>query len=701
MMRTPFKLTAAALVTTLALAACGGGNGTAGNALLPGAPAQTAPLPPATGTQSASTFTWGRQQLSQAQYVAPLTTGGISMTVAVKMQNQPGLLQYARSASDPHSPLYRRFLTPQQIGDAYGANLKDYRATANYFASYGISVGGWPQRLQLSLAGSVKQFSKAFGTTFGIYRYGKKTFVGPTGNPHLSSAVPITAVVNLAQVPIVHDYLLRPSGADFGGYSPQMIGKIFDYTGAWASGITGKGITIGIIGTGPISRADVPAFGATFRTPVATVTQMRVVAQPASTQNNNTGTGAFDPNPGGLTVPPPVTNNCQQTSPPDYTTCNAEDGEAQLDTEQAASLAPGARVDFYLAYNPAICVNLTTNAETAPPCTGGSVAYPLIGLDLSDDEIQQAIADDAVDVLSLSYGLGENTALGYYFDASGQGIGPAEFAALAAEGIAVFVSTGDTGNQSCFSVRPDPLAQPCVSYPASDPSVTGVGGVTAPADDAGNLIGQISAWANQTTGGGNGSFGNDVGSGGGVSQIFRVPPWQAGVTTPSNSTPPSPPLGGFRGLPDVALMADPGTGPATLMNAAFGGVPFAEGGTSAAAPEMAAMWALVLQACAHTSSCATAAGAHPYRLGNAAPLFYSIYGQGYVGETGSPSAFVPKLPYAQTFFDVLFGENQANQNLGPPITGCCTAGRGYDLVTGIGVPFGAHLIQSVTGVKAP
>jgi subtilase family serine protease len=681
MMRTSLRLIVTSLITSVALAACGGAP------VVPRGPAQQAPLQPSIGSQSPANFSWGQQQLSRAQYVGPVTNGGISMSVAVKFQNEAGLLQYARQASDPHSAVYRRFLTPQEIGDRFGASLRDYRATAHYFSSYGISVGGWPQRLQLSLAGSVQQFSKAFGTQFGVYRYGKTTFISAMHAPHLSGAVPISAVVNMVQVPLEHSYFIRPSSADFIGYSPQMIGKIFDYTGAWANGITGRGITIGIIGTGPISAADVPAYGATFHTPVAGVTQMRVTGQPASTQNNNTGTGAFDPNPGGLTAPPPVTAPCNQTSAlvPNYRTCNPEDGEAQLDTEQAASLAPGAHVDFYLAYNASTCVNTTTNIETAPPCTGGSVAYPLIGIQVDDDEIQQAIADNAVDVLSLSYGSGENSALDYYYDSSGQGVGPAEFAALAAEGIAVFVSSGDTGNQSCFSSPGEPLATPCVSYPASDPSVTAVGGVNAPADDAGNLIGQITAWADQTTGGGNGSFGNNVGSGGGVSQIFRVPPWQAGITTPANTKPPSPPLAGFRGVPDVALMADPGTGPAMLMDAAFGGIPSAAGGTSAAAPEMAAMWALVLQACGHTPSCAAAGGAHPNRLGNAAPMFYSIY----------------RKAYAQTFFDVIYGENQATQGLGPPLTGCCTAGPGYDLVTGLGVPFAGHLIHAITGVTTP
>jgi hypothetical protein len=107
------------------------------------------------------------------------------------------------------------------------------------------------------------------------------------------------------------------------------------------------------------------------------------------------------------------------------------------------------------------------------------------------------------------------------------------------------------------------------------------------------------------------------------------------------------------------------------------------------------MWALVLQACKATNGCGTASlGAHSYRLGNPNGLFYKIYKSGSTGVNG--------LAYGQVFSDVLYGENQANgagATPGPPITGCCTAGTGYDLVTGLGAPFAGHLIQAVTGQK--
>ena len=96
------------------------------------------------------------------------------------------------------------------------------------------------------------------------------------------------------------------------------------------------------------------------------------------------------------TSPPPVTGACTGgTSTAPVAGCNPEDGEAQLDTEQTASLAKDANVLFYLGYSN----------------SGGSAVQ---GLDDADNELQQAINDNQADILSLSYGGCEilTTALG-------------------------------------------------------------------------------------------------------------------------------------------------------------------------------------------------------------------------------------------------------------------------------------------------
>jgi subtilase family serine protease len=656
---------------------------------------------------AALTYSWNEAAVKQAQYVGPLTGDGpLTVHVGLRLRNEQALLRYAQDASNPKSPLYKHFLTPQEIGSRFGASSVDIAAASKYFNANGVGFSTWPQHLVGVVHGKRSAMEKAFGVTFGVYKIGSVPFVAPSGGaPHFSQAIPVRSALLATHYTPNKTYNIRLGDGNFVGYSPQQIGRGFDYSGAWSAGYTGSGITVGIIGTGPIDTGlntvlnpqpnnggDVGRYQKTYGeisqfglAPTGTnIAIVPALPQPPSALNNNTGTGQFD-DPTGLATPPPVTgSSCiyfgVESMFPEPT-CNPEDGEAQLDTESVAGLAPNASIKFYLAFN-------HTDCATPNSCPPGAIGVQ--GIYLADDEIQQAIADNAADVLSLSYGMGETDALGYYYDTTGMGIGPDEFAALAAEGIATFVSSGDTGNESCIDPKTGQhLTTPCAAYPAVDPSVVAVGGVNIPLDAAGSLTGQIGVWGSETMQGGAGSFQNDIGSGGGVSQYFSAPTWQQGVQTPTSSNPPSPQLSGKRGVPDIALDADPYTGPSVLMNGNFGGGYGATGGTSAAAPQAAAMWALVLQACKASASCSNGPSPHSYRLGNPNALFYQIYkGQG-------------TMAYSNVFYDVLYGQNQANTPQGPPITGCCTAGPGYDLVTGLGSPFAGHLITALTGTQVP
>ncbi len=700
-MRLSIRAAGAVLAGALALSACGGGGHGSPTG---GGGASVIPQPPISAG-GATPFAWGQDVVSQLPYLGPAKGGGLSLAVYVRMRDPRGLVEYARSASDPSSPDYRHWLTPQQIADTYGASQADYQAAANYFAGYGLKVQAWPQREALAVSGSLDQFSRAFGTAFGIYRFRGKEIVAPTGSPHFSASVPVVGAVGMMSASVARTYFIKNNNAQFFGYSPQQISTGLDYSGAANAGLNGTGINVGIIGTGPILNAqggddDTTALSQYWHAAVGKVVQVNASPQPASTPNGGTGTGAADYNPSGLAAPPPVTAPCQQTNPmlPDYTTCNPEDGEAQLDTESVASLAPGATTLFYLAFNPVEeCFDPT--AGFVPPtkgaCTSSQQPVQAEGLNIADDEIQQAIADNAADTLSLSYGLPENLGGSYIGTQSQPGLGPIEFASLAAEGIAVFVSSGDNGAWECFDpVTGAPLGIACPSYPATDPSVVAVGGINLPVDESGNLIGEIAAWADNTTNGGNGSFGNNVGSGGGVSTIFTAPSWQAKTIGAT-----------MREIPDIALDADPNTGPSIFQNAAYGFAPYASGGTSAAAPEAAAQWAVVLQACKASATCNTG-GPTGYRLGDPAPLFYAIYATSSLAQGKyAPSGFTPHLTYSQVFDDVIYGGNQAvpsGQTPAPASTPSgYESGPGYDQVTGLGAPFTGHLVQAVTGTKVP
>jgi kumamolisin len=712
----------------LAMSACHGGGSS-----LP-ASSHTSAIPAYTGPATLANFAWGRNTLSQAAYVGPMTSD-VTMTlhVALKLQSETGLLQYAKAANTPGNGLYRNFLNAQEIGQRYGASAANEATVAKYFIGYGLTVNVWPQRLMVTVTGLKSQFQRAFGTTFGMYRNAAGvTFLGPTTAPHTTIALAIRAVPNMLYGLRIAQRDLILNGITTGsmyGYTPQQLEEGLQEATAASVGYNGTGIRLGIIGTGPIiiggANGDVSNLETFTHSTLGTIKQLNVVYQAATAQNGYTGSAGEDPI-GGVnltTPPPPSTATCEWPVVTieggayigyNYQVCNPEDIEAQLDTEQTTSLAPGAETDFYLAYE-RTCVNTTSGQYATPSpapntCPAGTVIDDSIGIDLADDEIQQAIADDDVDTISMSYGEGENTIEDFgYSDGPGTntGYGPDEFAALAAEGIAAFASSGDNGSDSCENPNTGASQNGyCVSYPASDPNVVGVGGVNLPLTSAGQFYpgSEITTWGDETTAGGNGTFENNVGSGGGVSTFFTTPSYQSGVSTTS----PNPTLGGWRGVPDVAVDADPDSGPLVAIGAYFeggqSGSNYVEtyegtvggdvGGTSAAAPEMNALWGDVLSACKTSSTCATAnvaAGTdgiqHKWRLGNPNYILYALAQNGHNG-----------YDYAQTFIDVQFGENGAEATPGSSKIfqgNCCYATTGYDLTTGWGVPMIPNIINSV------
>jgi pseudomonalisin len=670
-------LTAAITVAAL-LAGCGGGGGGASK------PAAVAPLPPTNQgapAPSSTTFKYNSAALKGATSAGPVQLGTIKVDVQMTLRDAVGLQQYAAAVGDPSSGLYRHFLTPEELGSRFGASDADYNAAIAYFQAEGLAVTGWKQKAVLRVVGPQSKMEHAFGTTFGLYHLPSGDTYGPTALPHFSKPLAVHSVSQLVYNPKWtkrNSAVVPPHGTTPGfnfGLTPQMIAAAFDYTGAYAAGFTGTGINVGIIGTGPIDPHDYNNFksalatgwydsGGTFHATTNTITQVN--AQ-----------GSANVNGGALATPPPVTGPCSGPLPG----CNPEDGEAQIDTQQAASLAPTANVLFYLAYVPHETFGTTHDFG------------PREGISEVNDEVQQAINDNQADILSASYGIAEQ-----YSDYTGadettydpNGIEPVQFAMLQSLGIAVFVSSGDAGAQGCARPyagtgpgvsSPD---QPCVSAPAVDQNVTSVGGITAPIDESGRKIGPYTTWGVQTERG----FGA---TGGGLSVAVPKPAYQTGPGI----------TGTKRNQPDASLDADPVTGAATAVNTNFAGGGFIGfGGTSVAAPEMAAMWALVLDACRQSASCTSkGSGTHPYRMGNAAPSFYTIYNSATL--------------YPATFLDIVDGNNGVRPcsvnpgQVGPcptppatprPIDSGYNAGTGYDLTTGIGVPFARHLIKSVVGV---
>jgi kumamolisin len=152
------------------------------------------------------------------------------------------------------------------------------------------------------------------------------------------------------------------------------------------------------------------------------------------------------------------------------------------------------------------------------------------------------------------------------------------FADARLQAISVFVASGDDGSTDGYL----PDHQQHVDFPAASPNVTGCGGTTLTIAGNGTIEAEV-AWndpprPNTTKGV----------TGGGVSDWFSLPDYQAGVGVPINPT-SNPPAGPFgRGVPDVAGHADG-------YNGIWQGALMYMNGTSAVAPLWAGLITLINQ----------------------------------------------------------------------------------------------------------
>lgn len=316
-------------------------------------------------------------------------------------------------------------------------------------------------------------------------------------------------------------------------------------------------------------------------------------------------------------IPAPTVEFVSVDGTPNDGGVSAQDMECTLDVEWAGAMAPGARLVVYEA-----------SAGSSDRSFGLSVLKNLRFV-LNDSTRQPS-------VVTISYGDGESR-----FAAAVMQAWDSTVLEMNAKGMTVFVASGDEGAYGLHGIG---LPIRHVDTPANVPQVVAVGGTHLTLDGQGQIANET-GWTDT----------NDNGaSGGGISQIFSVPAYQTSVALPlSGGTPPG------RGVPDVALNADPDTGYAIVFQNAATVV----GGTSAASPIWAAFTALLNQQRA-------SAGKSPIGGGLLPGLYQS-------GASNSGA-----------FRDITVGNNSYFGVLGYSCT------PGWDAVTGWGSPHVGQWIQA-------
>jgi kumamolisin len=534
----------------------------------------------------------------------------VSFTVLLPLRNETGLKEYLKSIYDKNSTNFLHYMTPQQIQAQFAPSQSDYEAIVSYLTSSGLTVTYTSSdRLMVGAQGTVSSVSTALHTQFGLFKGSSSTFFVNTQEVSLPSSLNVAAVFGLTNYSIV---------------SP-------DYAGALKLGSATNRTDIDTGSAGGIyyPQQVQEAYGASAVYSGGNIGSGTTVAivDAFSAENAVIDLYSFDQ---WNYLPDPTVNVYYPTgTPAPYSGGNTGwDMETTLDLQQAHSLAPGASLALVLSVD---------NYDSLYQAVDWIVAQ----------------GPSFAKVISMSWGAPEPLMTPTLLESFDE-----IFMFAAMEGITPIASAGDDGGANGLGILN-------VQYPASDPFVLSVGGTSAFFDRVATV--DYSGNPPCSTGGGRvfeSTWSWNVfrgwATGGGLSWWFGPNEWEYFVTGYD-----------YRGVPDVAAVADPETGVFLV----YYGDLWDIGGTSVGAPEWAGMVALFDTALSN---------AHLAPAGMISQAFY------YTALAGD---------YGSDWYDVTVGNNQGDfawwsspdQPVGP------SAGTGYDLVTGLGTPNLASLIPDVLG----
>lgn len=455
---------------------------------------------------------------------------------------------------DPHSPLYRQWLTPAEYGARFGASAQDVVRITAWLRSHGFRVDEVAaSNRSIQFSGTAAHVAEAFHTEIHRYDVDGVEHIANVQDPQIPAAFAgvVGGVLSLhdfrrsseisARTPLIAAAVKGAAGARaLNAAAPEYTdgsthylfpsdwATIYDLNSLYSAGKTGTGASIAIVGRSSINASDVATFRAASGLPANAPTITYVSTNP------------------GLV--------------------SGDQDESTLDVEWSGAIAPAAAVKFVVGASTA-----TTD-----------------GVDLS---AQYIVNHATATVMSTSYGSCEqdmgSTELAFYNGLWQQ---------AASEGISAFVSSGDSGAAGCSAGSSSTGSGKGVNGLCSSPYSTCVGGTEFnegssaakywATTNSGTYESALSyipeeVWNESALDGGSGLWAST----GGASEVYAEPSWQKNVAGTSAAN-------GMRAVPDVAMTAASHDGYIVVEDGSY----WVIAGTSAASPSFAGVMALVVQA---------------------------------------------------------------------------------------------------------
>lgn len=541
-----------------------------------------------------------------------------SLTIEVVMTPRHAALMdsLVHAVSTPSSPEYRRFLSPAQYASEFAPKMTTVDQLRSYFIAQGLTVryersepldlhlSGRPAKLEAAFASRLVADQSAGG---GVTAYFATSATLPESVAHA-----ITAVDGLSSWQRPHIVHLTANGSSVEHTtSTPSIKKPGNCAGA--------DFLQSSDGTSFLPNQQAAAYGIASEWAQGdngagqTIAIYELANFVPSDVNGFFACYGLKPSITVVNVDggPQAADDAGGTSGPE--------GEADLDIEEAGVLAPGASIIVYQG---------TQNLGSG-------------GL----DTFQSIASADKASVVTTSWGGCESVEVSVS-DIDAENV---TFEQMALQGQTVFAASGDIGSSDCYEGSGN--EQLAVDDPASQPLVTGVGGLTVTSLASTNPVSPLSESVWDFNDPGDEQFGQSA-SGGGESAVWPQQSWETGDGITSTTK---------RMVPDLSVMGDPSTG--FIMYA--GGSWQAIGGTSMGSPIMAAVTATADQACGG-------------RLGTINPTIYAMADN----DTG--------------FDDVTVGSNYIFRTTRNEYD----AGVGYDMASGLGSPDPSTFITGLCTIAA-
>ncbi|HXZ82855.1 MAG TPA: IPT/TIG domain-containing protein [Acidimicrobiales bacterium] len=568
-----------------------------------------------------------------AQRVGLLATARvISLGVVLVPRDPVALSAFAQAVSMPRSPLYHRYLAPGKFAEKFGPSKAAIAAVERELRTSRLRVGKVTANgLIVPVTGTVGEIDAAFRTRLVSYRLmGGMEGWAPATVPRLPERIAhsVSAVLGLDNLAVPHALAMSRRNAR-SAITPAAVASVTRPREREAPEACAAATATARANDGWTEDEIAQAYGLNGLFASGGLGEGQTIAVLELEPFDPSDLVTFDQcffGPGHAAA--------IQTIPVDgFDLHGSGTGEAIIDLEVLTALAPEAHLAVY----------------EAPNTSFGPI-----------DAYNAMVSADKANIISTSWGACETSLQVSAPEA--QQVENYIFEEAAAQGQTVFASSGDTGSDDCagtqFSSTRAERPYLSVDDPASQPYVVAVGG-TSLRSDTSPLGGDAErVWNDGASGGG---------TGGGISNTWASPVWQAQSGVPGVGKPVE------RLVPDVSSAADEQHG-LTFYSTMFKSSSSASapasssgwstlGGTSISAPTWAAIIADIASSGGACASLPVTAGGRD--LGFVAPELYAV----------------AVSSYGTSFNDITIGDNDVfGLGLG------YAAGSGYDLASGLGSP---------------